>query len=71
MTMHGNKSTAPNGTDIFELPLSRIRLLTNDNLGMILSFSLLKSAKDGKEGVEGIRFTRFPTKPMAAVSPGE
>ncbi len=69
MTMHGNKSTAPRGTEIFELPFSRMRLLTKDNRGMILSFSLVRSDREGRFGVDGIRFTRFWTNPIAAASP--
>lgn len=64
MTMMGNNSTAPSGTEIFELPFSRMRLLTKDNRGMILSFSLVRSAREGRLGVDGILFTRFWTNPM-------
>ncbi len=38
ITRRGNKSTAPNGIDIDELPFKRILLLKNDSLGRIRSF---------------------------------
>jgi len=69
ITMRGNKSTAPSGTDIFELPLSRIRLLKKDNFGMNRSFSLVKSLREGSLGDEGILFIKFPTNPMVITSP--
>ena len=69
MTIHGNSNTAPSGTEIFELPFSRIRLLKKDNLGASRSFSLLRSSRDGRAGVEGIRLIRLLTNPMAATNP--
>ena len=69
ITMHGNKSTAPRGTEIFELLFNRIRLLTNANRGMIFSFSFVRSAREGIFGVDGIRLTRLCTKPIASTSP--
>ena len=68
MTIHGNSNTAPSGTETFELPFSRMRLLKKDNLGTKRSFSLLRSSRDGKAGVEGIRLMRLLTNPMAAVN---
>ena len=68
MTIHGNNSTAPSGTEIFELPFNRMRLLKKDNLGTNRSFSSVKSAREGREGAEGSRLTRFPAKPIAATS---
>ena len=68
MTIHGNSNTAPSGTEIFELPFSRMRLLKKDNLGTNRSFSLLRSSRDGRAGVEGIRLTRLLTNPMAAAN---
>ena len=69
MTIQGNSNTAPSGTEIFELPFSRMRLLKKDNLGANRSFSLLRSSSDGRAGVEGIRLIRLLTKPMAATNP--
>ena len=69
MTIHGNSNTAPNGTEILELPFSRMRLLKKDNLGTNRSFSLLRSSREGRAGVEGIRLMRFLTNPMAATNP--
>lgn len=69
MTMHGNSNTAPSGTEIFELPFSRMRLLKKDSLGTNGSFSLLRSSRDGKAGVEGIRLMMLLTNPMAATNP--
>ena len=69
MTIHGNRSTAPSGIEIFELPFSRMRLLKNDNLGMNRSFSSVKSVKEGRDGVDGSRLIRFPPKPMVATNP--
>lgn len=66
ITMSGNKSTAPNGIDIFELPFKRIRLLKKANLGKIRSFRRLISSKDGRLGEEGIRFANFCTSPIDA-----
>lgn len=68
MTIHGNSNTAPSGTDILELPFSRMRLLKNDNLGTNRSFSLVRSSRDGRAGVDGIRLMRLLTKPMAATN---
>lgn len=69
MTIHGNSNTAPSGTEILELPFSRMRLLKKDNLGINRSFSLLRSSRDGRAGVEGNRLMRLLTKPMAVVNP--
>lgn len=69
MTTHGNSNTAPSGTEIFELPFSRMRLLKNDNLGANRSFSLARSSRDGRAGVEGIRLMRLLIYPMAATKP--
>ena len=69
MTIHGNSNTAPNGTEILELPFSRMRLLKKDNLGTNRSFSLLRSSRDGRAGVEGIRLMRLLSNPMAATNP--
>lgn len=69
MTIHGNSNTAPSGTEIFELPFNRMRLLKKDNLGTNRSFSLLRSSRDGRAGVEGIRLMRLLTNPMAATNP--
>lgn len=66
ITISGNKSTAPNGIDIFELPFKRIRLLKKANLGKIRSFRRLISSKDGRIGEEGIRFANFCTSPIDA-----
>ena len=70
MTIHGNSNTAPSGTEIFELPFNRMRLLKKDNLGTNRSFSLLRSSRDGRAGVEGIRLMRLLTNPMAAKTLG-
>ena len=69
MTIHGNSNTAPSGTEIFELPFSRMRLLKKDSLGASRSFSLVRSSREGRDGVEGIRLIRLLTNPIAAVSP--
>lgn len=69
MTIHGNSNTAPSGTEILELPFSRMRLLKKDNLGVNRSFSLLRSSRDGRAGVEGSRLMRLLTKAMAVVNP--
>jgi hypothetical protein len=66
-TMHGNSSTKPSGTEMDELPFSRIRRRKNDSCGKPRPFSLLKSSRDGMFGVEGIRLTSPCTKPMAGV----
>ena len=71
MTIHGNKSTAPNGTEIFELPFSRIRLLKKANVGAIRSFSLPRSESEGRAVAEGIRFLRPCKNPMAETGPRE
>ena len=65
ITIQGNRSTAPNGTEILELPFNRIRLLKKDNLGVIRAFSLLRSDKEGREGVEGMRLAILWINPMA------
>ena len=64
MTIHGNKSTAPRGTDIFEFPFRRIRRLKKANLEVVLCFSRLGSSKGGGLGTDGIRLMRFWTKPI-------
>ena len=64
MTRHGNKSTAPSGTEIFEFPLRRIRRLKKDSLGMSRSFSLLRSEREGIDAAEGIRFVRPCMRPI-------
>ena len=69
ITIHGNKSTAPSGTEIFELPFNRIRLLKNDSLGTIRFFSLPRSEKEGMVAVEGIRLIKPCTKPIAGTGP--
>lgn len=66
ITISGNKSTTPNGIDIFELPFKRILLLKNANLGKIRSFRRLISSRDGRLGEEGIRFANFCTSPIDA-----
>ena len=66
ITMRGNSRTTPRGTDILELPFSRIRLLKKDNLGVNRSFSLLRSWSEGRLGDEGIRLMIFRTIPMVA-----
>ena len=71
MTIHGNNSTAPSGTEIFELPFNRMRLLKKDDLGMKRSFSSVKSTSEGREGAEGSRFTRFLAKPIPTTSLGQ
>lgn len=68
MTIHGNRSTAPSGIEIFELPFSRMRLLKNDNLGINRSFSSVKSTREGRDGVDGSRLIRFPPNPMVATN---
>ena len=69
MTRHGNSNTTPSGTEIFELPFNRMRLLKKDNLGANRSFSLLRSSRDGRAGVEGMRLMRLLTNPMAVANP--
>ena len=64
MTIQGNRSTAPNGIDIFELPFSRIRLLKKDSLGVNRSFSLLRSDKEGNVAFERSRFVRPSMRPI-------
>lgn len=59
MTIHGNKSTAPRGMDIFELPFSRIRRRKKANLGEDRNLSCDGSSKGGGLATDGIRFTRF------------
>lgn len=60
MTIHGNAITAPSGTDIFEFPFSRIRLLKNDSLGVKFArvFSSVRSDREGRDAVEGIRLVK-------------
>ena len=67
MTSKGNNNTTPSGTEILELPFSRIRLLKNDNLnvGAIRLFSLVMSCMEGRLSEEGRLFLRFLTKSMA------
>ena len=69
MTRHGNSNTAPSGTEIFELPFNRMRLLKKDNRGANRSFSLLRSSRDGRAGVDGMRLMRLLTNPMAVANP--
>lgn len=64
MTIQGNKSTAPRGTDILEFPFRRIRRLKKANLEEVLCFSRVGSSKGGGLGTVGIRLMRFETKPM-------
>ena len=72
MTMHGKRSTVPNGTEILEFPFKRILLRKKANLGVIRSFWREKSLRvgsfssEGRFGDEGIRFAMFCTKPMGA-----
>ena len=68
ITMQGKSSTAPNGTDILELPFNRMRLLKKESLGVMRDFSLLRSDSDASEGVEGIRLDSLWMKPMAVMS---
>lgn len=64
MTIQGNKSTAPRGTDILEFPFRRIRRLKKANLEEVLCFSRVGSSKGGGLGTDGIRLMRFWTKPI-------
>ena len=70
ITIHGNRSTVPSGTEIFELPRKRILRRKNESRGLIFSLwreiSLRedKFSKDGRVGVEGIRFMIFWTRPI-------
>ena len=64
MTIHGNKSTAPRGTDILEFPFRRIRRLKKANLEDDLCVPPDGSSKGGGLGTEGIRLTRFWTRPI-------
>lgn len=64
MTIHGNRSTAPSGIDIFEFPFKRIRRRKKANLDDIRSFSCEGSFNGGGFAVDGIRFTSFWTKPI-------
>lgn len=66
ITISGNKSTAPNGIDIFELPFKRIRLLKKADLGKIRPFRRLISSRDGRMGEEGILFANFCISPIDA-----
>ncbi len=59
ITIHGNRSTAPRGIDIFELPFRRIRRRKNANLGVIRSLWRDTSSIEGRLGEDGIRFTKF------------
>lgn len=65
ITIHGKRSTAPKGTEIFELPFNRMRLLKKDNLGVIRVFSLLISDKEARDAVEGILFVIRCMNPIA------
>jgi len=69
MTIQGKRSTAPRGTDIFELPFNRIRRLKNDNFGVIRSFSFVKSWRPGRLGDEGILFAMLLMNPIAEIWP--
>jgi hypothetical protein len=64
-TMHGNNSTNPSGTEIDELPFSRMRLRKNDNRGRVRPFPPFKSSSVGMVGVEGIRLIIPCMKSMA------
>lgn len=66
MTRRGKRRTTPKGTDIFELPLSKIRLLKKENLsrGGNLDFSLSDSYKEGRLGDEGNPFMMFRRSPI-------
>lgn len=68
ITMHGKRSTAPRGMDIFELPFSRIRRRKKANLGDRRSVSPDKSLSEGRFGDDGIRFKIFWTSPIDADS---
>ena len=67
ITIQGNRSTAPRGIDIFELPFKRIRRRKKANLGVIRSLWRETSSREGRLGEEGIRLTRFWTSPMLVV----
>lgn len=59
MTTHGKMSTIPNGTEMRELPLSRMRLFKKLNRGVIFSVVFEISSNLGIAGVEGKRFLTF------------
>lgn len=63
ITRSGNNNNTANGTDTFEFPFNRIRLLKKSSLGNSRSFCLPKSSSVGTCG-EGIRFASFWTNPM-------
>ena len=58
ITRIGNNSNTANGTDTFEFPFNRIRLLKKSNLGNIRSFRLPRSSSAGACD-EGICFASF------------
>lgn len=64
ITISGNNNKAAKGTDTFEFPFNRIRLLKKANLGNNRSFCLPKSSSEGMFGDEGIRFIKSWTSPM-------
>jgi len=65
-TMLGNNSTNPKGTEIEELPLSRIRRRKRDRLGRVRGFSPFQSPGDGGFDVVGSRFSIPCNRPIAA-----
>lgn len=59
ITRTGNNNNTANGTDTFEFPFNRIRLLKKSSRGNIRSFCLPKSSSVGACDDEGIRFASF------------
>jgi hypothetical protein len=65
-TMLGNNSTNPKGTEIVELPLSRIRRRKRDRLGRVRGFLPFQSSGDGGFDAVGNRFNIPCNRPIAA-----
>ena len=66
-TISGNSSTSPRGTETFELPFKRIRLLKNPKCDKPLSFFGAHSsieASDGRLGDDGILLASVCIKVM-------
>jgi hypothetical protein len=65
--MQGKMRTAPNGTEMDELPFKRTRRLKNANRGDSRSVRLERSLSDGKLGAEGIRLVTLCTRSIGLI----
>jgi hypothetical protein len=68
ITTSGNNNKAARGTDTFEFPFNRIRLLKKANVGKNRSFCLPTSSSEDMCDGEGIGFIKFWTNPIDAAN---